>query len=58
MIQHPQEILSESKEKEIIISADPNYKLKWGDKLIVFGKKENIDKLKIIQTKCPIMYIM
>ena len=48
MILHPQEILSESKEKEIIIGADPNYKLKWGDKLIVFSKDENIHKLKII----------
>jgi len=46
MIQHPQEILSESKEKEIIIGADPNYKLKWGDKLVVFGRDENIDRFK------------
>ena len=46
MIKHPQEIFSESKEKEIIISADPNYKIKWGDKLVVFGKDENIDKIQ------------
>ena len=46
MIKHQQEIFSESKEKEIIISADPNYKFKWGDKLVVFGRDENIDKFK------------
>jgi Trk K+ transport system NAD-binding subunit len=36
MIKHLQEIFSESKEKELIISADPNYKIKWKDKLVVF----------------------
>jgi CBS-domain-containing membrane protein len=48
MITHPQEIFSESKEKEMIVSADPNYKIKWGDKLVVFGKDENIEKFKKI----------
>lgn len=46
MIKHPQEIFSDSDNKEIIISADPNYKLKMGDKLVVFGKDENIEKLR------------
>lgn len=48
MIKHQMELFDESKEKELIISADPNYKLKWGDKLVVFGKDENIEKFKKI----------
>jgi CIC family chloride channel protein len=48
MIKHPQEMFEESTEKELIISADPNYKLKWGDKLVVFGKDENIERFKKI----------
>jgi Trk K+ transport system NAD-binding subunit len=48
MIKHPQEMFEESSEKELIISADPNYKLKWADKLVVFGKDENIEKFKKI----------
>ena len=48
MIKHPQEMFEESSEKELIISADPNYKLKWGDKLVVFGKDENIERFKKI----------
>jgi len=46
MIKHPREIFDDVSEKDIIVSADPNYKLKRGDKLIVFGKDENIEKLK------------
>lgn len=48
MIKHPQEMFEEASEKELIISADPNYKLKWGDKLVVFGKDENIERFKKI----------
>ena len=44
MIKHPSDIFDE--EKENIVSADPDYKLKRGDKLIVFGKDENIKKFK------------
>jgi chloride channel protein, CIC family len=46
MIKHPQEIFDNDDEKEIIVSADPNYKLKRGDKLVVFGKDENIEKFR------------
>ena len=47
MIKHPQEIFDDVAEKDIIVSADPNYKLKRGDKLVVFGKDENIKKFRI-----------
>ena len=46
MIKHRGEIFDESRENELIISADPNYKLKWGDKLVVFGRDENIRRFK------------
>jgi chloride channel protein, CIC family len=46
MIKHPQDLFDDSESNELIISADPNYKLKWGDKLVVFGKDENIEKFK------------
>ena len=46
MIKHPEEIFNDSNEKDTIISADPNYKLKRGDKIVVFGKDENIEKFK------------
>ena len=46
MIKHPQEIFDDDSEKEIIVSADPTYKLKRGDKLVVFGRDENIEKFK------------
>ena len=45
MIKHPSDIFNEE-EKEVIVSADPDYKLKRGDKLVVFGKDENIQKFK------------
>jgi chloride channel protein, CIC family len=45
MIKHPQEIFNDD-EKDLIVSADPNYKLKRGDKLVVFGKDENIEKFR------------
>lgn len=46
MIKHPQEIFDDDTEKDIIVSADPNYKLKRRDKIVVFGKDENIEKFK------------
>jgi len=45
MIKHPQEIFDDD-EQDLIVSADPNYKLKRGDKLVVFGKDENIEKFR------------
>jgi trk system potassium uptake protein TrkA len=48
MIKKPHDMFDESEEKELIISADPNYKLKWGDKLVVFGRDENIERFKKI----------
>ena len=48
MIKHPQDLFDDSESNELIISADPNYKLKWGDKLVVFGKDENIERFKKI----------
>ena len=48
MIKHPQDMFDESQEKDLIISADPNYKLKWGDKLVIFGKDENIERFRKI----------
>ena len=48
MIKHSHEMFEENQEKELVISADPNYKLKWGDKLVVFGKDENIEGFKKI----------
>lgn len=48
MIKHQHELFDESQKKELIISADPDYKLKWGDKLVVFGKDENIERFKKI----------
>jgi len=46
MIKHPHEMFDENQEKELVISADQNYKLKWGEKLVVFGKAENIEGFK------------
>jgi len=48
MIKHPHEMFDESLVKDLIISADPDYKLKWGDKLVVFGRDENIERFKKI----------
>lgn len=45
MIKHPQDMFGESSE-DIIVSADPDYKLKRGDKLVAFGKDENIEKFR------------
>lgn len=46
MIKHPQEVFDAYSEKDKIVSADPNYKLRRGDKLVVFGKDENIEKFR------------
>ncbi len=46
MIKHSNEMFNDSGEQETIISADPDYKLKWGDKLVLFGKDENIKKFR------------
>lgn len=43
MIKDQYEMFEENQEKELVISADPNYNLTWGDKLVVFGKDENIE---------------
>lgn len=46
MIKQPRNEFEDSESGNSIISADPNYKLKWGDKLVVFGKDEDIEKFK------------
>jgi K+/H+ antiporter YhaU regulatory subunit KhtT len=48
MIKQPHEMFDESLDKDLIISADPNYKFKWGDKLVVFGEDKNIERFKKI----------
>jgi len=48
MIKHPNKLFDGLQENELIISADPNYKLKWGDKLVIFGKDENIERFRKI----------
>ena len=45
MIKHPADFFNDN-EEEIIVSADPNYKLKLGDRLIVFGMDENIERFR------------
>ena len=44
MIKHPKEIFDEENEKELIITIEPNYHLKREDKLVLFGRDENIKK--------------
>ena len=46
MIRQPQELFDDLQDKDNIISADPSYKLKRGDKLVVFGKDEKIKIFK------------
>ncbi len=46
MIKQPQELFNELQDKDSIISADPGYKLKRGDKLVLFGKDEKIKLFK------------
>ena len=46
MIKHPKELFDEKNEKDLIISTDPNYRLKRDDKLVLFGRDENIENFK------------
>lgn len=46
MIKHSNELFDDYSQQEIIISAEPDYKLKWGDKLVLFGKDENIKEFR------------
>ena len=46
MIKQPKELFNELQDEDSIISADPGYKLKRGDKLVVFGKDEKIKLFK------------
>jgi CIC family chloride channel protein len=46
MIKHSTDLFDDSGEKEKIISAEPDYKLRWGDKLVLFGKDENLKEFK------------
>ena len=48
MIKHPNEIFDDSSDKELIITTDPGYRLKREDKLVLFGRDENIDNFKKI----------
>jgi CIC family chloride channel protein len=46
MIKHSTDLFDDSGEKEKIISAEPDYKLRWGDKLVLFGRDENLKEFK------------
>ena len=46
MIKQPKEIFEDSTEKENIIAADPHYQLREDDKLVLFGKDENIERFR------------
>lgn len=48
MIKHPNEMFDESSEQELIISTDPDYRLRREDKLVLFGRDENIEEFKKI----------
>jgi len=48
MIKHPKEIFDDSNEKDLIITTDPDYRLRREDKLVLFGRDENIDSFKNI----------
>jgi Trk K+ transport system NAD-binding subunit len=48
MIKHPQEIFDESNEKDLIITTDPEYRIKREDRLVLFGRDENIENFKKI----------
>ena len=37
---------SEKKEEQHVITPDPDYKLKFGDFILVMGKKDNVERLK------------
>lgn len=46
MIKQPSEFFEDSLKQEKIITSDPHYQLKEYDKLVLFGKDEDIDKFK------------
>ena len=48
MIKHPNEIFDDSDEKDLIITTDPDYQLRREDKLVLFGRDENIESFKKI----------
>jgi CIC family chloride channel protein len=48
MIKHPNELFDDINEKELIISTDPDYHLRREDKLVMFGRDENIEEFKKI----------
>jgi len=48
MIKHPKEIFDDSDEKDLIITTDPDYLLRREDKLVLFGRDENIESFKKI----------
>jgi len=46
MIKQPTELFEDSTEKENIITSDPHYQLREDDKLVLFGKDENIKRFR------------
>jgi CIC family chloride channel protein len=46
MIKQPKELFDDSTEKENIIASDPHYRLQEDDKLVLFGKDENIERFR------------
>ncbi|MGB5288789.1 MAG: chloride channel protein [Ignavibacteriaceae bacterium] len=48
MIKHPKEIFDDSNEKDLIITTDPDYRLRREDRLVLFGRDENIESFKKI----------
>ena len=37
---------TEKKEEQHVITPDPDYKLRFGDHILVMGQKKNVDRLK------------
>ncbi|MGB5530045.1 MAG: chloride channel protein [Ignavibacteriaceae bacterium] len=48
MIKHPKEIFDDSNEKDLMITTDPDYRLRREDRLVLFGRDENIESFKKI----------
>jgi CIC family chloride channel protein len=46
MIKQPKDLFEDSAEKENIIASDPHYRLRENDKLVLFGKDENIGRFR------------
>ena len=44
----PNEIFDDSSEKDLIITTDPDYQLRREDKLVLFGRDENIESFRNI----------